>query len=711
MSVNRNTVSILEALMRNEGVASVEELCGELQLTRQLLLYYVGSLNETLRASGVPTVSVNGDRLEVDAGGDAMLTALVEGIDRRDYVFVKEERRDLALVMAALRPSPVTIGQLGNFFSVSRSTVTSDIASLRELLARAGLELVSFSREGYRIEGDEWTLRWYVMDALSRSDSAVARRVSRGVLLGAAREAMGAGAEHGSQDLLEKMQRVLLRAVAEVETDSGTRLSYSMLGELPAYLVCVALRDHLRPDQAVRRTVALPIEETPEWHMADLVIRRLGELGLVVAPAEQAYVAALLRGSRVFSLDDPDNSRQPRALEFAELLVSEFERQMCTSFENRDELLRRLLPHVRAMLYRIAFSIRLPGSLARHVTDNYRQLYNATNLVCKTLEERLGIAFPPDEVAGLCVYFGSQDFGDHSAGDDLRSPGTMRSVLIVCGAGIGTSLMVCQQLRDLLGPGFTYESCSLRDYLERDVSSFDLVVSTVDSSLLPETVLRVSPSLTKTQERRLLDWSVRDSMERSAPSASDIMGIIERYVDDADALRLLGELSAYLGGGSTEPPRELHLLDILPASRIQVLDGASSQRDAIRLGCDPLVRDDIVTEGYADKILETIAELGLYAECREQILIAHAQPGVENLSVGMSLTVFRKPVSFEPWKRPFGVIFTLSATDQTAHVPAMRDLMALLSSDECCVALRSWSENTPEALYLYLAAQLSERGA
>lgn len=130
---------------------------------------------------------------------------------------------------------------------------------------------------------------------------------------------------------------------------------------------------------------------------------------------------------------------------------------------------------------------------------------------------------------------------------------------------------------------------------------------------------------------------------------------------------------------------------------------------AIRLGCAPLVRDGIATEGYADKIMATIDELGLYSEYRHEIYVAHAEPGVESLGVGMSLTLFSHPVRFERWDRSYRVIFTLVATDASRHVPAMRDLMALLSSDKVCDALRGWSEDTPEALYLYLGAQLSER--
>lgn len=723
MSVNKNTISILEALVAGEGSASVEELCNSLDLTRQLLHYYLGLLNERLQRAGFPKVTAEGDWLRLDLKASPAVASLIDDYDREDYAFVKEERHDLMLLLMALRPASVTISYLCDFFLVSRSTIATDISSLRVLLSKDGLGLISHAREGYRLSGEESLIRWYIMDCFYRLDSAVTRKISRNVMLESALEAMALRKDNQSvrslrenligaspESLFDFIEASLVESITTVETSTHEKLAYSLLGELVYYLLSVVLRNCVCPSAIDAQVSPVTLERTPEWDVASLVMSSFAQIGLHVLPQEQEYVAALLRGSRVFSLDYSNGSSDDKAVELAEAVVSAFEQQMCTSIENRSEFMRRLLPHIRAMIYRTAFTIKLPGVIARHVRENYRQLYNVTNLVCKTLEERIGISFPPDEVAGLCIYFGSQNFDNHSAGGDLHAPLSMRRILIVCASGISTSLIVRQQMHDLLGSGFEYESCSLHEYSSVDSSNYDLIVTTVDAPEFDKSSLRVSPLLTKLQERRLLDWSVRDSMSKASPAA-EMMNIIERYVDDHAAPDLLRELSSYLGGRDAPcPSRELHLLDILPASRIQFCDTSLGTDEAIRLGCAPLVRDGVVTDNYADKIMQTIQELGLYSECRREILIAHAKPGIESLGTGMSLTIFRQPARFEPWGRTYRVIFTLSATDSDTHVPAMRDLMSLLSSDKTCETLRNWSEDAPEALYLYFAAQLSERG-
>ena len=243
MNVNRNTVSILEALVSGDGSASVEELCRALGLSRQLLLYYLGTLNDNLQIAGYPRIGLEGDWLSLDGSSTAALAALVDASDRADYAFVKEERHDLMVLMMALRPSPVTIGSLCSFFLVSRSTITSDIASLRASLEREGLRVVSFGREGYRIEGEERSLRWRTMESFYRLDSAVARRVARGVLLQAARD--GRVGEEAPEGLTERIEGCLRSSIRSVEEQAGRGLSYSLLGELVYYLLCVVLRDRV----------------------------------------------------------------------------------------------------------------------------------------------------------------------------------------------------------------------------------------------------------------------------------------------------------------------------------------------------------------------------------------------------------------------------------------------------------------------------------
>ena len=453
MNLNRNTVSILEALVSGNGSASVEELCRALGVNRQLLLYYLGTLNDSLRVAGYPKVELEGDWLSLDSTASAELAATIDAYDRADYAFVKEERHDLMTIMMALRPAPVTIGYLCSFFMVSRSTTTSDIAALRSLLDRESLALVSLGRGGYRIEGDERRLRWRVMDSFYRLDSVVAKRVARGVLLQSVREAVSP-TDDQAEDLTEKIEGIVRSSIRAVEDASGEKLSFSLLGELVYYLLCVALRNRVCPTAAAGHSTGISLEGTPEWDVAARVMEGLRGVGLGIEHGERAYVAALLRGSRVFSLDDSGNASDLRSVQLVSALVEEFERQVCTSIAERDALMARLLPHVRAMVCRISYQVKLPSTILRHVSDNYRQLYNATNLVCKNLEVLTGMSFPPDEVAGLCVYFGSQDFGDHSAGQDLRRPLAYRKILVVCPSGIGTSLLVCSSCATFSARGF-----------------------------------------------------------------------------------------------------------------------------------------------------------------------------------------------------------------------------------------------------------------
>ena len=701
MSINRNTTTILAALIEGGGNVSALDLCSSLAITRPVLLYHIKELNKELHAHRLPGVTLDGDQLAIAPWDRERIDAFMTSASQTDYVFLKEERHDLMLLLTALSPRPITKGCLSEFFSVSRSTVTSDIASFRERLIPRGIRISSQANKGYRPQGDEGTIRWLVMDAWYRLDSGTTSAMARDALDLSLLEHMGHSSLPSDAPPLTQLAALLQAAVLEMQEHTDEPLRYYLLDELAPHLAVIVLRSDAG---TVAPCFDLALTDTPEWRIAASVLTRLNDLGLTVSNKEQPYIAALLRGERVFARDDPDNATDALALSVASSLITLFEQHMCTSIEARDDFSAKLLPHVRAMLVRAAFHLKIPTSITKFVTERHPALFEATALVASLMNGPLPLDLEDDEIAGLCVYFGSQNVTARHSGAP-RETSRKRRILIVCAGGIGTSLMVKQQLTRILGTSYECSTCTLHD-LPSDVT-FDLIVSTVriDAPTPPKPhTLLISPIISPQQERELLEWSVRTAS--NSPSTRELTSIIEQYVSGPDALRLLHDVNDYLVGGGAPQQHALHLLDILTANRIDLVDVPLSSAEAIRLGCAPLVRDGFATDAYADEILACIAEYGMYAECRPGILIAHARPGSTCLGTAMSLSIFRVPVSFGTWGSSIRVVFTLAAVDDDRHLPAMRELMTLLSSPETCEALRTWADNTPEALYLYLASRL-----
>lgn len=726
MNVNRYMLGILESLVEKGGYVEASELAEDLQVGRQTLHYYVNGLNDALAIQGLPQVRFSDGGLSIDAREDDS-QLLIDALCRGDYVYSAGERRQFLLLLMACCATPVTVGRCCDFFLVSRNTIIADIACLRPFISGRGVEIASAGRRGYRLAGNELAIRYVVMDAFYGLKSAVSSRLALDILVDAAlghervmpTETDSAGRQRdcnevadwnatpevSSSQLVGQINDVIIGA----ERVIPGKLTYNSIQELTIHVMLTIARNRLggifAPDEAGACRVS---DDADEWEAARFIGRRINALGFKLEKAELEYLAALLRGSRVFALDERNSEEGPYVARLVKELVGEFEQVSLSSFESRDELEKRLAPHVRAMLYRLSYQIWLNSAISKQVTLQYRVIFNLTSLVCKNMEERLGLSFPENEIACLSVYFGSWDVRK-AAGDMPSLAANGHRILVVCGSGVGTSLLIRKQLQRVFGSGYAYDLLNLRQVECADLSSYELIVTTIPIPGLKKEPMLVSAFLTKAQERRLLDWSISSSAPR-AKLTKDVLDIIERHVKLDDPNDLLSELRFYFREGQVPlPRREFGLLDILTASRIQVAHGVHADREAIDLGCAPLEQEGIVDQTYSRRVYEMIKRLGPYSELRPGILIAHADPSGDVHSVGMSLTVFSKPIVFSGWDGAFSVIFTLAAIDHEAHMPAMSDLMALLGSRETCKTLLEWGDGTPEALYLYIVARLNER--
>lgn len=710
LTLNHSTAAILERLLASGDSVSVEELTDALGCTAQLLRYHVSSLDAALRLAGLGSAEMR------DANVVCRLTnreELVVQLGERGYagyVFSRSERRSIALLSIGLVSRPTTIRWMCDKFDVSRNTVLADVAALREYLSGHGLELESAGRRGYVALGDECELRCLLVEALWNSDSGFVRHVAMRMideeLLTVIREGAKGGSVDGPRDQGELDAR-LRGIVADAERGIPGKLTYSAVDKVVLYLKVVSLRNLLggacssmgRPSGVV-----LDLQGTAEYSAARLLVDGAVGLGLPVRDCEDTYLAAVLLSSCVYALDRLGEREERAVVSVVEMLVDAFERQACVRFSDAEGLVRRLLPHARAMLYRLSYRIAFRSEIASIVTGHYRALFDLTRLACDCVGDEMGLTFSDEEVACVSVYFGSWICRDES----VEGLG-LRRILIVCGSGMGTSLLIRQQLQELLGSGFCYELRNRREVEGVDPSDYDLIISTADIPGLPEGTVRVSALLTKRQSETILDSVFRGGRGDASPT-SDVISIVERHAHIDDALALMRDLRALFDGTpASDEGRPIGLLEALTARRIQFESLPCTSEEAIRLGCGPLVRDGLVTEQYAQKIIDLIDELGLYSELREGILVAHAEPGPETLRVGISLTIFSHPVSFERWGRDYRVIFTLAAVDHERHFPVMTDLMTLLSSEEVCEALRSWPADAPEALYLYLTTCLSPK--
>lgn len=116
-------------------------------------------------------------------------------------------------------------------------------------------------------------------------------------------------------------------------------------------------------------------------------------------------------------------------------------------------------------------------------------------------------------------------------------------------------------------------------------------------------------------------------------------------------------------------------------------------QEAIRISCQALKEAHLVTDQYADAIIQCVEDNGPYIVIVPGIAMPHAMadnPGV--LGTGISFTKFEDPVTFMDEKtgekHQATLFFTLAAKNSDEHLKNIKNLMDLLMDEELVEQLK-----------------------
>lgn len=127
------------------------------------------------------------------------------------------------------------------------------------------------------------------------------------------------------------------------------------------------------------------------------------------------------------------------------------------------------------------------------------------------------------------------------------------------------------------------------------------------------------------------------------------------------------------------------LHDFVEQKHCIFVEEAADWRDAIRIGCKPLLADGTIDERYQKKVIECVEEYGPYIVLLPGVAMPHSQQGSEGVfKTAIGFMKVEKPVSFvegDPEKYA-NLFFTLASCNPTEHLANMSQLAEMLGDDD-----------------------------
>lgn len=667
---------ILNIMIGRDDFVSIQQITEELHLSKRSIYYEICKINDWLNEQGINEIEiVRGRGIKLSPEMKNQIERVIEnGESGESYIFSPMERIYFIICYIIKSRKPVSTDKLSECLRVSRNTIFNDLRVVVKQLQDYDLSLGYASKKGYLIQGDCVRIRalfiLYYNFLRPLSGSGVLKELS---------DENDVDKENFKK--LEEIEARLNNSYVD-----GTLLSLSMLIPLMEENNGELYFSDLRKDE---------LEETQEFKLVEEYFPRLCE-------KEKIYLCLHLLGSRVSmnSVEMFNNEVSQSNYEIAKALVAEFEKIACVVFDDREELERSIYFHLNTSMYRFKYGIQVGNTMLEDISREYPELFELTKIVSHYLEQQIGLPISDGEVAYLTLHFGAHLKKEKPKTENIR-------VLIVCSNGISAGNMIKHEIMKML-PGVDIVGVVSSKEAVNVQKICDVVITTIKMKCLVPVIV-VHPILTDADRKIILNHSMFRTLNVKV-DLEQLFSKIKKYVPEENHKELKAEIEKYFESNYAEvvpmlEKKKPRLLNKLYLQNVSVEEEQCTWEKAIRKAGRPLIEDGTITGKYIEDIISQIRYYGPYMFITKDVILAHVRADDEVNKMGITMSVFHKPVVFSDFYKA-KVIIVMAVKDQEKHLKLLKDIMVIFSVEGNADKL--FELDTPAEILAFLGENLKE---
>lgn len=681
MILDQRCMTILTKMVHAPSHVSPQELMEELQISKRTVYYDIDKINSWLKDQGLDELKyVRAAGFFLDEEEKQQIKQRLHSFDKAgSYEFSRKERMAWTAILILTREKTIYLQDLMDKLGVSRSTLLADIKELKKQLSQFQVQLNFHKPSGYYIAGEEQHKRKMLIHFLSqvltnRGWNDLLSEVQLTI-----QDTPGLSPEMFQRTDLETIYEIL----NESESFSGVHYTDEVMETLSAHIFMLIKRfnqeKYIKMDPVEKQV----IKETKEYTAAQFICRKIESGFHIEVPDDEAcYLATYLLGAKISDYDTHELENQDLDIlkSMAVRMVDDFQKYACVFFQNRKELERNLLIHLKPAYFRIKYGIELENPLSKSVQESYQDLFILTKKVVHHFEYVLGKKVSDDEAAYIAMHFGGW-IDKEGVRVEAR-----KKAAVVCASGIGTSRILQKQIEDLMPFVDVAHVYTVREYEKASLADLDFVISTTPVSRKKVPVFIVNPILNPSEKESLLKQVQASEKRPKSENIDALMDIIRNHADIKDENMLIQELKVYYQSNKetkSEVDQKPMLNEVLTADKIQFADSAASWQEALQMASQPLLADQSISQNYIDAMIENVKEMGPYIVIAPGIALPHARPEAGVNKLGMSFLQLKESCAFsEKPEHQVRLFFVLAAIDNETHLKALSQLSKMLSDSD-----------------------------
>ncbi|WP_010097383.1 BglG family transcription antiterminator [Ornithinibacillus scapharcae] len=668
MSLSDRHKYILEELTSNPSITSTD-LQQEFNLTRRQLGYSIQKINEWLVSNGFPVIErtrqghfVINQAIFTKFSGNHEQTAN----DTDAIVLREEERVHLIILMLLSSEEELSLNHFTFELAVSKNTILNDLKQAQKYVEDYDL-IIKYSRKfGYLLKGEEFHIRKLLMHMttyilqMTNGDNLLKKIASI-----------------QDNDVTEFKKRV-----EEVEKQLSLEFTDERIRAMPFIILLI-----LRRIKNGHQLNSFPIEykelsNTKEYKATEELLYDMKDISL----SERLFITLHLLTTNVFSTEFMEESVIPKLLPAIDNMLRLFEKSACIYLQDRNQLLDKLMQHMKPAYYRIKYHLTDTILFQGTVSKEFKELHHLVKRSIGPLQDLIGVEIPDNETAYITMLIGGW-MNKHGESIDKKV-----KAIVVCPQGVSVSRLLFNELRELF-PEFVFlDNLSVRQFLRYPLE-YDVVFSPIN--LETDKKLFVTKVFLGKEEKYRLRKQVMLGVHGFVQEDVDVnslLEIISKHASIHNRSQLKEELKKYL-----EPNESGHYVsqdvtgndkklgDLIHHETITLVDSIDSWDEAVRLSAKPLLELEKIEERYIDAMIRYCKE-DSYIVIAPGVAIPHAAPEDGANEVGMSLLRIRNGISYTNDYK-IHLIIAISAVDKQQHIHALMQLMNMVGSEKDRVSL------------------------
>lgn len=670
-AMKERTYAILNRLINSEIPLSVKYLSSEFEVSERTIRNEIGTINELLIEYQLPLVeSIRSRGMHLTLTNSQIRKIRELEKSKSEFKYLTREERVLDLILGiAFGKEPIFLNRKEEMYQVSKSSIAEDIRQVRRNLEYYHVKVVSIPKQGLQFQAKEQFIRAMLFSIIST------------ILLSDDQGKKGIVFKYLNKGQFSYLDEIYSKFISNLEV-SHYRTNFNLL----VYIWIARIQQGKYISES-EEDEGLVQQNNKVYRYINAV---LNKVGVKINLEEESYIYFLLN-----TLNREDDYRPINWLGL-QLLIMQFiqyvETETGIPFSKKEaQLQEALYNHMISMVERIKNGLQLVNPLRDKIKQTYGVVYKVVESYLKTNESEFGGSITEDEIAFLTIHFST------ALSEINQNNKYWYRAIVICNHGIATGRLLAENLKEY----FNIEVLAVLSSREINlVKKFDvdLVFSTVkmsynskpimilDTIFNDETKILVKHFLESNSQYRRLITTRNDYTEMF----QKLLKMVEQTFGEISN-NFYGDLEKLFHKNQLEiNKREVQpmIQDILSDDNILLETEEFTWQEAIKKVAEPLLSKEIITGDYIQAMIESVEEYGPYIVIGPHLALAHARPEDGSLKLGLSLSIFEKPVVFgHEFNDPVKVMFCLSAIDSYSHLNVMKRLVNLIREEDNLIKL------------------------